>query len=547
MINYIMEKKNIVVFTIDNTNKLIDAITNIKYVKNILPKWLCRFYCSKDLSKTVCNKLKKVGAQVVMIEDHKIKTNRLWIRFLKYLPLIDSEINYFIVRSIKSLISLKEVTTIKVWMKSKKNFHLLHDHQQHRSIILPNLWGGIGGVLSNNYFNLLNSFIRDHLENNTKNLKVTDEKKFLELYLWPIIQQSYIAFGTNVYLKRHYPLFKVNNYPNDHGGFCTDAQKFIGQTIIKSLLNQQFKIYYIEVSLGNKWIKTHIKNLIKNTNYKFTNNIDEADIIMHVSENLLIKFLNKYEFLDKIRNKKFLVLCPEPRLSITRKSIVKYHDINIYIMNGFTNNVFISPYRAINSILNVTNFDIKKMDSNKFHNKIVIIASVRHNLHNKIPEDLTKLRYDIAMQAYQRGIIHIYGSHWPRKVSRGKSRFHKNVFTIKLNILQGYYFNLCFENTNINNYVSEKIWHSIVSGCLPIYYGNPWIYKIFPKNSFIDYNDYDTIGSMLDAITNMKWYEFKKRFDKCYNVISHISKKDKQSQTIILKRNLLNKLNSIII
>ncbi len=42
----------------------------------------------------------------------------------------------------------------------------------------------------------------------------------------------------------------------------------------------------------------------------------------------------------------------------------------------------------------------------------------------------------------------------------------------KLLFIQNYRFNICPENSNKNGYVTEKIFESIIAGCLPVYWGS---------------------------------------------------------------------------
>ncbi len=42
----------------------------------------------------------------------------------------------------------------------------------------------------------------------------------------------------------------------------------------------------------------------------------------------------------------------------------------------------------------------------------------------------------------------------------------------KLVFLKNYKFNICPENSNSSGYVTEKLFHSIISGCIPVYWGS---------------------------------------------------------------------------
>lgn len=56
--------------------------------------------------------------------------------------------------------------------------------------------------------------------------------------------------------------------------------------------------------------------------------------------------------------------------------------------------------------------------------------------------------------------------------------FRNNVATplgpgypCKLAVLKQYRFNICPENANAPSYVTEKVWHAIEAGCIPVYWG----------------------------------------------------------------------------
>lgn len=63
----------------------------------------------------------------------------------------------------------------------------------------------------------------------------------------------------------------------------------------------------------------------------------------------------------------------------------------------------------------------------------------------------------------------------------------------KSEIMQRYLFHLAFENQNTDDYVTEKLWLTLQSGTIPVYLGAPNIGEhFFPKNSFINVNDFST-------------------------------------------------------
>jgi len=52
-----------------------------------------------------------------------------------------------------------------------------------------------------------------------------------------------------------------------------------------------------------------------------------------------------------------------------------------------------------------------------------------------------------------------------------------------------YKFVICGENTKIDNYITEKIFHGYLSQTVPVYYGSDYAKKIFDKDSYISLDD----------------------------------------------------------
>jgi len=140
--------------------------------------------------------------------------------------------------------------------------------------------------------------------------------------------------------------------------------------------------------------------------------------------------------------------------------------------------------------------------------------------------DLIRKRSEIAMYGSKCGLLDVYGKGWSKCISKEDSR-NGNWGERKETILENYHFNLCFENTVFPNYITEKIWDSIENYCLPIYYGNgeSSIYSSFPKNSFIDYNEFTNEKELFEYIENISSPKFIERFNKCLKVYNFYCKK----------------------
>ena len=130
----------------------------------------------------------------------------------------------------------------------------------------------------------------------------------------------------------------------------------------------------------------------------------------------------------------------------------------------------------------------------------------------------TQERVSVALDGYSRKVLDIYGKGWPDGISLGNSR-DGEWWKSKPAILEQYDFNLAMENCLQPYYVSEKIWDSLLCGCLPIYADNGSIYQTFPKGSFLDIKDYTTTEKLWKHIEAMSMEEWNKRFSSCWDAM----------------------------
>lgn len=61
----------------------------------------------------------------------------------------------------------------------------------------------------------------------------------------------------------------------------------------------------------------------------------------------------------------------------------------------------------------------------------------------------------------------------------------------KVKLLENYKFNICFENSITEGYVTEKLLQAKVAGCIPIYYGHSSFMKDFNPSCVINYTDFE--------------------------------------------------------
>lgn len=76
--------------------------------------------------------------------------------------------------------------------------------------------------------------------------------------------------------------------------------------------------------------------------------------------------------------------------------------------------------------------------------------------------------------------------------------------------LLGYKFCFAYENmTNINGYITEKIFDCFHFGCVPIYLGADNICDYIPKNCFIDRRDFTSLDELYKYLKTMSQKEYE--------------------------------------
>lgn len=107
----------------------------------------------------------------------------------------------------------------------------------------------------------------------------------------------------------------------------------------------------------------------------------------------------------------------------------------------------------------------------------------------------------------------LYGRGWnkPKKynlkewiIGFKKYSTYKGEVINKIKRLSGFKYCLCFENTtDVNGYITEKIFDCFKAKCVPIYWGASNVEKYIPKDCFIDFRDFDDYKKLLIFLTSI--------------------------------------------
>ncbi|OMH27018.1 glycosyltransferase family 10 domain-containing protein [Motiliproteus sp. MSK22-1] len=97
-------------------------------------------------------------------------------------------------------------------------------------------------------------------------------------------------------------------------------------------------------------------------------------------------------------------------------------------------------------------------------------------------------------------IKRIFSDHFPSYRGEVKNKFE---------VLKQYKFSICFENAKqIDDYITEKIFDSFHSYCVPVYSGAPNIEHYVPSNCYISINDFSGYKDLYLYLNNMTDSEY---------------------------------------
>ncbi len=291
---------------------------------------------------------------------------------------------------------------------------------------------------------------------------------------------------------------------------------------------------------GTPFTHPKAKVLLQSAGLDFVPKAIDAEVIVSYNTRSLLPYRMLFPW------KKFLVWTNEPRFDrnfstpVALGGLAKTNIMNVYTQDIFWNNLhFLGSYHFDSD--NNLGLDIykplkklRREDIEDFHKKsIAAVFSCRADQNTQLFKDginidLEQLRIQYALAGHRRGLVDVFGKGWPAGLAKENSGYSFEVkngtqavswWDRKIAILKAYHFNICLENTAYGYYCTEKIWHAIVSKCLPIYYGKGTkIYETFPVDSFLDCAQYRTCEELFDVICTLSLDDYLERLNLCIHV-----------------------------
>lgn len=73
----------------------------------------------------------------------------------------------------------------------------------------------------------------------------------------------------------------------------------------------------------------------------------------------------------------------------------------------------------------------------------------------------------------------------------------------KIDLMENFRWNICFENSITDGYVTEKLLEAKVAGCIPIYFGSESVEKDFNRNCFVDFTKMNNVDELYETVTSI--------------------------------------------
>lgn len=137
-------------------------------------------------------------------------------------------------------------------------------------------------------------------------------------------------------------------------------------------------------------------------------------------------------------------------------------------------------------------------------------------------------------EKYAPAMFQLYGQGWDKSapafswfgklkriIPRIKTKFFKmkpypsfvGEVADKADVLRFSKYSYCYENCrDLNNYITEKIFDSLVCGCVPVYWGAGNVDELIPSDCFIDrrkFKDTAAVHAYLVAITEAQYTQYQ--------------------------------------
>jgi hypothetical protein len=239
-----VKNKLVISFSLYGTEKkyILGSIENVKIAKKIYPEWEVHFYVSRKIPTDILNKLKLLGAKIIIMPYSEGHTSTLW----RLRAFLEPENDIVIIRDCDSRLSKRERLAVYEWLNSGRVIHIMRDHPLHNAFIMAGMWGGKVKEVSNEL-----SFLKkpEVYKNRNKNY----------------------GYDQELLKKVIYSRFKYNAFIHDeYTSLSSNSKSFPIQMIDDSFVGQVIENNNMPNHIHQKILKDYKKSLVKKLRLNFS-------------------------------------------------------------------------------------------------------------------------------------------------------------------------------------------------------------------------------------------------------------------------------------
>jgi hypothetical protein len=232
------------------------------------------------------------------------------------------------------------------------------------------------------------------------------------------------------------------------------------------------------------------------------------------------KYLRK---LIKNKFKEMYLVCIEPEAIKPNNWVIKNHRYFKKIFTWYDDYVDDKKYIRVHS---TSHKKEEKVDF-ELEQKTKLCVLIARNKFFNHPNELYSERRKVIrwFEENHPEDFDLYGVGWDRYLPQGdwlhfllhgnkaKCTSYRGPIPSKKEVLKKYRFAICFENSSFSGWITERIFSCFLTGCVPVYLGDPNITKRIPQDAFIDMRQFESYSRLYDYLRNMTDKEYLKYID----------------------------------
>src|SRR5579862_1673410 len=121
-----------------------------------------------------------------------------------------------------------------------------------------------------------------------------------------------------------------------------------------------------------------------------------------------------------------------------------------------------------------------------------------------VPGTFGKVPMPGTIQRIRRGFVKGWQRIFPEPLLAAARKTYRGTAISKPEILGNYTFALCFENSILNGWMTEKLFDCFFAGTVPVYWGAPDIEDYVSPDCFIDMRQFEDYGALKEYLKSLK-------------------------------------------